>query len=288
MIDPSFLRKKNRKWRFPLFAVLFHVAVIGGLIILEIQFRRQMIRDEVNKIFQVKQITQEELDALMSRRRVVDTEIAKNQEATKGQKAYLGETTQRVKQETVNVGKNQAKVDGADKDRQEKKGKGFGAKVPPEQRSKRHKGASYDIISLDPSLSISPRTYLNTDAYVYASFSNRLREIIGVPWAERTTKIYEKNKNEFGVGIYFTTAKYFFTKQGVITNVVVTRASGIAELDKAAVDSIYGAKRIENPPSYLFVPPFDGSLEFSFYFYVVPGKSFYFNYFPDDRLDKTR
>ncbi|MEZ4814631.1 MAG: TonB family protein [Bdellovibrionota bacterium] len=292
MIDPSFLKKKKSKWKYPVGALLFHILIIGGLILLEIHFRRELIRNEVARMLQVRPVTAEELQKIMSRAKIVDTEWIEEKDLVVSDdvKAYSGEKTQRVKEETRAA--NSGSVRGIEQSLQmtSKKIKGlkegpFGRKLKISEKSKFKKG-TYEF--LDPSIKVSDKTILNTNAYIYASFANRMKESIAAAWTPRWRKVADKRKKEMSTGIYMTVTRIFIEKDGTVSNVSIDRSSGIPALDKAAKDSILEVRAFPNPPPDLFGPSFNGNFDFTFVISLVPGSVFCFNFLPDEKLDRVR
>lgn len=263
---------------------------MGILILTEIHFRREMIKDEIKKLLQVRPVTNEELQRLLNRKRVVETEWVEKSEPIADQKAYNGEKTQRVKKETR--AKESGFVRGSELFNSSKKmieakqkDGSFGRKLKASERSKFKKG-TYEV--LDPSISVSSKTLLNTDAYIYATFANRMKESIAAAWTPRWRKVAERQKKEMSTGIYITVTRIFIEKDGTVSKVTVDRSAGIPALDKAATDSILEVRSFPNPPPDLFGPGFNGNFDFTFMISLVPGNLFHFNFLPDEKLDRMR
>lgn len=295
MIDPYFLKKKKRsKWKYPLASLLLHILIIGGILIAEIHFRREMIQDEIKKMLEVKTISPQELQKIITRARVVDTELANENELsdTEVKKVYAGEKSQRVKKETRAAeggssrgsSKDQAAKNLNQNTTKSKQGP-FGRRLTKNEKTKLKKG-NYDV--LDPSVSVASKTLLNTEAYIHATFTNRMKESIAAIWDPKARQILQNTERRIGMGIYITTVRIFILKDGTVSKVVVEQSAGVPELDQAGVRSIYEVRSFPNPPPDLFKAPSKGDFEFSFVASVVPGKLFRFNYVHDDKLDRIR
>lgn len=292
MIDPSFLKKRKAKWRYPIGALLFHIVVVGALILLEIHLRREMIKDEVAKMLEVRPVSSDELKRIMSRARVVETEWVEEKDLVPvaNQKAYSGEKTQRVKEETRS--KDSGSVRGSDDISAAPTVKSltlredsFGRKLKKSEKSKFKKG-TYDV--LDPSIRVSDKTILNTDAYIYATFVNRMKESITAAWTPRWRKVADKKKKEMSTGVYITVTRIFIERDGTVTKVGIDRSSGHPDLDKAASDAILEVRAFPNPPPDIFGPKMNGNFDFTFVVSLIPGKVFRFNFIPDEKLDRVR
>lgn len=292
MIDPSFQKKRKSKWRYPIGAVLFHIVIFGGLLLLEIHLRREMIKDEVAKMLEVRPISSDDLKRLMSRARVVETEWLdeKDLEKIKDQKAYAGEKTQRVKEESQSnkagsVRGKEGETSVATLKKLNLKENPFGRKLKKSEKTKFKKG-TYDV--LDPSIKVSDKTLLNTDAYIYATFVNRMKESITAAWTPRWRKVADKRKKEMSTGVYVTVTRIYIEKDGTVTKVDIDRSSGYPDLDKAASDSILEVRAFPNPPPDIFGPEMKGNFDFTFVVSLIPGSIFRFNFIPDEKLDRAR
>jgi len=300
MIDPSFLKKRKSKWRYPVGAVLFHIAVVGAFILLEIHLRREMIKEEVAKMLEVRPITSEELKRIVTRARVVETQWVEEKDLVPvaNQKAYGGERTQRVKEETRSIEKGSVRgndtvskaktslvLNKKASDSKALKVDTFGRNLKKSEKSKLKKG-NYE--SLDPAIKVSDLTILNTDAYIYATFINRMKESIVAAWGPRWRKVAEKKKSEMTAGVYVTVTRIHIDRDGTVTKVGIDLGSGHAEIDKAASDAIREVISFPNPPPEIFGPTMNGSFNFTFKISLIPERVFRFNFLPDDRLDRAR
>ncbi len=293
MIDPSFLKKRKSKWRYPIGALLFHIAVVGALILLEIHLRREMIKDEVTKMLEVRPISSDDLKRIMSRARVVETEWVEEKDlipVTNNQKAYAGEKTQRVKEETQS--KASGSVRGSDDTSTAPSIKSltlredsFGRKLKTSEKTKFKKG-TYDV--LDPAIKVSDHIVLNTDAYIHATFVNRMKEAITAAWTPRWRKVADRKKKEMSTGVYVTVTRIFIERDGTVTKVNIDRSSGHPDLDKAASDAILEVRAFPNPPPDIFGPKMNGNFDFTFVVSLIPGRTFRFNFLPDEKLDRAR
>jgi len=172
MIDPSFLRKRKPKWRFFVEALLLHI-LVGIIALFYLHVEREKLREDLKNILSVRQVTQKELDRIIKDVKVAETEIPNEQQKDieRGQKAMLGEQTQRVKKETK--AKQIGSVKGGDHfDALIKKLKSkepeniLGRNLKPSEKSTIARGRYQE---LDSSYSVSAQTFLNTDQLSYQS-----------------------------------------------------------------------------------------------------------------------
>jgi len=300
MIDPSFLRKRKTKWKFPLEAFLLHVVVIGLILLVERSNHYQKLAEEAqdlkNKTLNVKPISEEEFQKLLPHQ-IVDTKIVNPLKIKpKDQAKYLGEKTQRVQKETQS--KNFGAADGGNTSAasatqaaaETLPEPGFGSQpkigkaLEQGEKSILQKG---NANMLGPDVAVSADTILNTDEYVYSSFFNRMRDAIAGYWQPRVLEIIESRHNsKMGPGIYRTDLRIFISRDGQVLDVSMKNSSGVKELDTAATSSVFLAHQFQNPPAELFAKDPRADIEFGFYVQITPHTLLpQFNYVPDDRLN---
>ena len=287
MLDLSFLRKRKSKWRYLVGALLFHLTVVGAFILLEFYVQREQIKDALIKFLQVKQITDDDLKRLMLHSENVDTEWADKNETAKikKQKAYAGEKTQRVKKEIIKKGTGLGKEGRHMVFKSKGKSSGFGKILKEEEKSTLVKG-SYQ--RLDPNLSVSTKTLLNTDQFQYSAFLNRMADSVMSPWAESALRWGEKHPKELRemrMGFYVTEIRFYFTQDGSIVKIIVEKSSGIEAFDKIALESVQKTRKLDNPPSFYFQPPLKGSFTFRFRINLTPQGFYHSTVIPDEKLE---
>jgi TonB family protein len=110
-------------------------------------------------------------------------------------------------------------------------------------------------------------TFLNTRAFIGASYLNRVKETVARIWtpdvqeAERT---HDPTGQTYGYKDRSTLVSYTFNQRGDIVSVKVDRSSGVPFLDEIAVNAFKKAERIPNPPQQILGP--DGTATFGFMF----------------------
>jgi TonB family protein len=285
MIDPFFQSSKNSGFgKFFIGSIFFHLFVMTTLLFIDGWVLEKKVVGELKKYLEVQSISMNEYQKLLSNARVVETEQATVDEidlSPPKKTQHLSERTQRVKKETrsdkfgsVSGGSKKINIESlATPERKHTGGFGdfkveiLGDKVQDTGKSLLNKG-SFDL--MDSSISVADRTVLNTDEYVYSTFSNRMREAIAVRWEPKWRVVSKDIKRQMLPGVYITRTRIFLEPTGDVTKATVERSSGFYQLDQIAVASIYEAKYFQNPPKDLFGPSFNGSIEFSFVITITP------------------
>lgn len=300
MLDPSFLQKRKSRWRHVLQSLLFHLLVIASFWALEKAVHLGALQkafDLQKKILLVKPMSEEEFRKNFPRNMVVDTVQRNDFEKIKQPAKYLGEKTQRVKEETraENFGSPRAgslekmlKPNTKEKLSQEKGAgasvKKLGSLLEPGEKTKLQRG-SFNV--LDSDVKISTQTILNTNEYVYSTFYNRMRESIAVYWEPKVREVMENRFSNLTPGIYKTETKIFISRSGEILDVEVEQSSGVNKLDDIATSSVREAHAFLNPPTQLFELDSRAGLDFGFYVHIYPQKMLRFGYEPDQRLRRA-
>lgn len=301
MLDPSFLQKRKSRWRHVLQSLLFHLLVIASFWTLERAVHLGALQkafDLQKKILLVKPMSEEEFRKNFPRNMVVDT-LQRNdfEKKTKNRAKYLGEKTQRVKEETraQNFGSPRAgsleemlKSNTKEKLSQQKgvgaSVKKLGSLLEPGEKSKLQRG-SFNV--LDSDVKISSQTILNTNEYVYSTFYNRMRQSIAVYWEPKVREVMENRFSNLTPGIYKTETKIYISRSGEILDVEVEQSSGVVKLDDIATSSVREADAFLNPPMQLFELDPRAGLDFGFYVHIYPKKMLRFGYEPDQRLRRA-
>jgi hypothetical protein len=254
--------------------------------------------DLQKKTLLVKPMSEEEFRKNFPRNMIVDT-LHRNdfEKKIKDRAKYLGEKTQRVKEETraEDFGSPRAgslekmlKPHKREKLSQEKGAgtvvKKFGSLLDSGEKTKLQRG-SFNV--LDSDVKVSSQTILNTDEYVYSTFYNRMRESIAVYWEPKVREVMENRFSNLTPGIYKTETKIFISRSGEILDVEVEQSSGVLKLDDIATSSVKEAHIFLNPPSQLFELDPRAGLDFGFYVHIYPKKMLRFGYEPDQRLRRA-
>jgi len=117
---------------------------------------------------------------------------------------------------------------------------------------------------------VGDSTFLNTREWKYAGFFNRVKQAISEHWDPSSAmrardpsgeKFFYKDRN--------TLLSVTLNEQGALTDIKVTRSSGLDFLDQTAVEAFQKAQPFPNPPSGLVDS--HGQISFSFGFYVETG-----------------
>lgn len=293
MLDPSFLHKRKSRWRYPLKSLFFHLVIV----LLFWGLERAGRLGALQKVFMVKPMSEEEFRKNFPRNMIVDT-IAKNEFEKKlnDHAKYLGEKTQRVKEETRAEGFGSPRAGSVEKltspkikkENQSRSvgpfNKKFGSLLEEGDKTKLQRG-NFNV--LDSDVKISSQTILNTDEYVYSTFYNRMREAIAVYWEPKVRDVMENRFSHLTPGIYKTEAKIYISRKGEILDVEIEHSSGVIKLDDIASTSVREARAFLNPPNQLFEQDPRAGLDFGFYVHIYPRKVLRFGYEPDQRLKRS-
>jgi TonB family protein len=226
-------------------------------------------------------ITQAELDALLrSRRIVVDSDAPESTTKPDSSAPYLSDRTRRVEKETIARGNGDG--GGAARLGQSRKLQlkpnidlpgyrpdpnltmGSGELYLGVQPGVGGAIGSHDLVKSE--VVQGAETLLNTDEYRFASFFRRVKQEIVPRWKPRVRQITRSQRRQLPEGVYLTDVTISADRDGAVTMVEVTRSSGFAAFDKAAVDAFWGMARFRNLPSELINQ--DGRYVTSFAFSV--------------------
>lgn len=112
-------------------------------------------------------------------------------------------------------------------------------------------------------------TFLNTRAWKYAQFFNRVKQRVGEQWNVESMMHQRDPRGVYADQERATLLLVSLDAQGRLSDVSVKSSSGVPLLDEEAVAAFQRAQPFPNPPPALFDR--DGQLRFSFGFYVEPG-----------------
>jgi TonB family protein len=93
---------------------------------------------------------------------------------------------------------------------------------------------------------------LNTDAYMYASFYNRVTDLFYIRWSQRLNYLWDRFSDETKRSLagqnWSTDVDVYLDPQGKYIRTVINKKSGFAPFDTAAVFGFQDAKFFPNPP----------------------------------------
>lgn len=278
---------KNEKWNhgnklaiFVCLSILLHAMVLISKMT-EISFFDQKA-SQVEKVVRLKllQGTNSKI-----RKQIVQTEQVNNNK--KAEKAFLGKKNNKVERQTraANTGKFKTAGVGvrngslskskARKNLKKKKKivslKDLGFKTNPEDysekkfkkiesssrkglangsRAQKGLGQSNDFIEDIP---LGDFTKLNTQEFEFYGFYNRIREKLEQFWGrnieEQSEKIFKQGRSIASDTNHITALEIEINNIGEIVKVDIKSASGIRELDSAAIETFNQAGPFPNPPS---------------------------------------
>jgi TonB family protein len=111
------------------------------------------------------------------------------------------------------------------------------------------------------------QTFLNAKEYRYAFFFNRVKRNVSERWrATRAHRHHDPYGRIYGVRDRLTVVQVTLSPHGDLDDVIITKDSGVAFLDEAALDAFRAAQPFPNPPNGLQDP--DGRIRFRFGFFL--------------------
>lgn len=114
-------------------------------------------------------------------------------------------------------------------------------------------------------------TLLNTDAFAYASFLNRIANDIYDPWRRYASKAADdiaRKNGKLEANEYITRLSVQLTPDGYVTAISVKKSSGIPALDEATKRAFWESEPFENPPHQMFGKEEMAVLPYEFHFHV--------------------
>ena len=117
-------------------------------------------------------------------------------------------------------------------------------------------------------------TFLNTREYRHAWFFNRIKRSVQQRWrAVDAHRRYDPYGRVYGVRDRVTVVEVTLSEEGGLEDIFVTKDSGVAFLDEAAVTAFRAAQPFPNPPEGL--RDADGLIRFQFGFHLaINGRGF--------------
>ena len=122
------------------------------------------------------------------------------------------------------------------------------------------------------------QTVLNSDPVIYASFTNRIADVIYDPWvkfARQAVSNVETARN-LASNVYVTKLLVMLNPEGEVTGIQTIKSCGVAALDDAPKRAFWESEKFPNPPSQMIK---DGMIKF-FYEFHFEWKTSSFNIIP--------
>lgn len=126
-----------------------------------------------------------------------------------------------------------------------------------------------------PNVAEGNATWLNSRSFKYASYFNNVKRAVGRVWDPIMYRLFASREDlrSGGTSNYVTVVVVTLDGAGNLEDVEVSRSSGVAVVDQAALDAFRGVGRFPNPPRGLADP--DGRIRFDFGFiYTLEGSRF--------------
>jgi len=122
-------------------------------------------------------------------------------------------------------------------------------------------------------------TLLNSRRWKYASFFNRVRDMVAQQWhPEPVHRARDPDGSVYGTSTRVTILGLSLRADGALAKVTLVRPSGADHLDEEAIRAVRAAAPFPNPPAGL-VDPGSGRIEFTFGFvFEIGGRTRIFRY----------
>lgn len=93
---------------------------------------------------------------------------------------------------------------------------------------------------------------LNTDAYMYASFYNRVTDLFYIRWSQKLNSIWNRLSDDTKRGLagqnWSTEVDVFLDANGTYIKTIIMKKSGFLQFDSAAIFGFQDARFFPNPP----------------------------------------
>jgi len=123
-----------------------------------------------------------------------------------------------------------------------------------------------------PDVEEGEETWLNTRAFKYATYYNRIKRKVASRWDPvKVQRRYDPSYAIYGYKNRYTVVYIVLTKDGSLENVSIKRSSGVDFLDQEALASIKRSAPFPNPPGGITEK--DGKIKFPFGFYFEMTRS---------------
>ena len=159
---------------------------------------------------------------------------------------FLAEKTNRTKNQT------RAQESGQFRNSQENKNRAQNFDPDGDQFSQQLNMPSRSEYQLPNDIKSGSAVNLNTDAYMYASFYNRVTDLFYIRWSQKLNSLWNRFSDETKRGLagqnWSTDVDVFLDGQGKYIKTVIMKKSGFPPFDTAAVFGFADAKFFPNPP----------------------------------------
>lgn len=143
--------------------------------------------------------------------------------------------------------------------------------------------AFYDKLSAGPApdyvegVDVGDATFLNTREWKYAGFFNRVKQAVAERWNPAGAA---RDRDPTGEKFFYkdrvTVLQVTLNAQGAVTELKVTKPSGVPFLDQTAVDAFQSAQPFLNPPPGLFNARGEVTFTFGFHLEAASGGARFF------------
>jgi hypothetical protein len=176
---------------------------------------------------------------------------------------FLAEEANRTKQQTQAQTAGQFRNAQQQKQRQqkqqsqEKEKDSDGFKQPSKQMTDQYTQQLSDMPSrseyqLPNDIKSGSAVNLNTDAYMYASFYNRVTDLFYIRWSQKLNSIWDRLSDDTKRGLagrnWSTEVDVFLTADGTYVKTIIMKKAGFQQFDAAAVFGFQDARFFPNPP----------------------------------------
>ncbi len=159
---------------------------------------------------------------------------------------FLAEKTNRTKNQT------RAQENGQFRNSQQSKNRAQSFDPDGDQFSQQLNMPSRSEYQLPNDIKSGSAVNLNTDAYMYASFYNRVTDLFYIRWSQKLNSLWDRFSDETKRGLagqnWSTDVDVFLDANGKYIKTVIMKKSGFAPFDAAAVFGFADAKFFPNPP----------------------------------------
>lgn len=251
-------------------SIFIHLIIAGGISFKKDPFKNKKNEVEITILEAPRTTTPEKL------KQIVEQNQKSLNDETPEKEAYLSQFNQRVNKETQaqKTGKfnNSNGQNGQQQELQTQKQTQKNVKklnpnkfslnslvpklkIDPESAKKKYQGQAGQESQTDDYLKdINPgiETVLNTREFLYYSYYSRIKEKIRQHWGhrvrEKVNKLFQSGRSLASTNDHITKIVIVLNKEGILEKVLVRSASGIHDLDEAAIEAFKAAAPFPNPP----------------------------------------
>lgn len=170
-------------------------------------------------------------------------EANRTKEQTRAQEAGQFQQAQQQKQRQQQQQKKQEK---------DSEGLGQPSKQMTDQFTQQLNMPSRSEYQLPSDIKSGSAVNLNTDAYMYASFYNRVTDLFYIRWSQKLNSIWDRLSDETKRNLagqnWSTEVDVFLDASGTYVKTIIMKKSGFGQFDSAAVFGFQDAKFFPNPP----------------------------------------